>query len=491
MIRKNKAVVSLFSYVFYVLISIIVLALIIASASKVISKNQESYNYNKMIENINNLDQTINKVATTRFSNINIEVYNPDKLTIDCANNKIIGSIPYSSNIKTEKTKVNGITIYKKQAKVYFEKIISGYDLIDLTCSKLTLNKGKSKLGVTYFDYNISNNKVDIDITPIKNRTNNWYNSAWKYRKLIIINHNKVEGTLTDFPVLISIKDPKLINRIKDDGSDVIFTIDNGNGKLYREIEDYNNQTGSLVAWVNIPKLNNTEDYKIYMYYGNPDANEPNDTLTWNNNYTMVQHFNNLLDSTDNVHDINSYNFNNTSNSNLNANGIGNAFKLDGIDDYLITPSIDWNINDTLSLWINLGMVSSLGYFIGGINNSGIRYNNNNKKLLIYNNSSGYQEVPYTAQNKLINFVAERINGTDYNVFINGNFLSTFHAGDTSNTIQINYIGKRSDDNYYFNGIMDEVRLLKTPESVDWIKTEYNNESNPTTFITVGAQGNR
>ena len=37
-----------------------------------------------------------------------------------------------------------------------------------------------------------------------------------------------------------------------------------------------------------------------------------------------------------------------------------------------------------------------------------------------------------------------------------------------------------------FNGLVDEVRVSNTARSADWIATEYNNESVPTAFLTLG-----
>jgi hypothetical protein len=37
-------------------------------------------------------------------------------------------------------------------------------------------------------------------------------------------------------------------------------------------------------------------------------------------------------------------------------------------------------------------------------------------------------------------------------------------------------------------GLLDEVRISKTARSAGWIATEYNNQSNPSSFYTVAAQ---
>jgi hypothetical protein len=43
----------------------------------------------------------------------------------------------------------------------------------------------------------------------------------------------------------------------------------------------------------------------------------------------------------------------------------------------------------------------------------------------------------------------------------------------------------------YFSGSIDEVRLSYTARSADWIKTDYNNQSSPGTFITIGSESCR
>ena len=40
---------------------------------------------------------------------------------------------------------------------------------------------------------------------------------------------------------------------------------------------------------------------------------------------------------------------------------------------------------------------------------------------------------------------------------------------------------------FSMTGSADEIRISKTNRSGDWIKAEYLNESNPATFVTVGA----
>ncbi len=124
-----------------------------------------------------------------------------------------------------------------------------------------------------------------------KAATDPWYyNSSFQYRKKITIDGTKVQGSLNNFPVLISIIDGGLASKAQSNGNDILFTDVNG-VKLNHEIESYNGATGDLKAWVKVPALSYSVDTVIYIYYGNPGAsNQQNKTAVWDANYKMVQH---------------------------------------------------------------------------------------------------------------------------------------------------------------------------------------------------------
>ncbi|HMA83609.1 MAG TPA: hypothetical protein VKP59_05205, partial [Candidatus Thermoplasmatota archaeon] len=85
------------------------------------------------------------------------------------------------------------------------------------------------------------------------NDASNWWNNTWGYRKKITINHSQVEGTLSDFPILLNITDTDLRQKAEDDGKDIAFVSYTDNSSTYaHEIEQYDN--GNLTAWVKIPK---------------------------------------------------------------------------------------------------------------------------------------------------------------------------------------------------------------------------------------------
>ena len=87
-----------------------------------------------------------------------------------------------------------------------------------------------------------------IIINPVVGQ-GGWWDNSWFYRKTLTIDHTKVAGSLTNFPVLVDVTDTDLSAKAQSDGDDVVFT-DSSDDKLNHEIELYNGTTGHLVAWV-------------------------------------------------------------------------------------------------------------------------------------------------------------------------------------------------------------------------------------------------
>ncbi|MCK5301369.1 MAG: DUF2341 domain-containing protein, partial [Thermoplasmatales archaeon] len=117
-----------------------------------------------------------------------------------------------------------------------------------------------------------------------------WWDTNWQYRKEIIIDNSMVAVDLTDFPVLINSIDTDLKDDAQDDGDDIVFTDDNGI-KLDHEIELFNDTSGELVAWVNVPSVSSIVNTKLFMYYGNPScASQENIEAVWDSSFVMVQH---------------------------------------------------------------------------------------------------------------------------------------------------------------------------------------------------------
>jgi hypothetical protein len=287
--KKEKAVVSVFAYIFYIMIGISIIALVVMYATNIINKYEEKYNYDQMIKTISDIEENINLVAKNKNTSKNIIVNNPQELLIDCENNKIIGKINYESEfINDQEVIINNIIIYKKNNNIIFERNISDNNIIKLNCTSLSLNKGKSEIVIKYSDYDTNTEKILIDFVNKKNRTNNWYNSNWAFRRLIIIESEEIPTNGNNIPVLINIKNSKLIGKIDSNTNDVVFTFNDGSTKLNRDILSYNENTGELISWVKIPLLSSTKDNYIYLYYGNKNATESDSIINNDINYSNL-----------------------------------------------------------------------------------------------------------------------------------------------------------------------------------------------------------
>ena len=118
-------------------------------------------------------------------------------------------------------------------------------------------------------------------------------NDTMDYRKNLTINHNYVDGNLTNFPVLINIYDNDLHDDVQSDGDDIDFTDIDGNN-LDHEIEffdqTYNSSHAHLVAWVQV-NLTGTSDTVVCMLYGNSGCgSQQNPTGVWDSDFLGVWH---------------------------------------------------------------------------------------------------------------------------------------------------------------------------------------------------------
>ncbi len=196
-----------------------------------------------------------------------------------------------------------------------------------------------------------------------------WWNVNWDYRRQIVIDHTKVSGPLSNFPILIDITNESIGSYAQIDGDDFVFTTLSGT-VLHHEIERYTSSTGHLIAWVNVTDLSSIEDTILFLYYGNPTAeNQQNPAGVWDSHYMMVQHLSETImvphyDSTSMIIDGTPYNFSGTSYSTTNATGkIDGADWFDGTNDNILVPHQNtlagFTVGMTASAWVKFNTSST------------------------------------------------------------------------------------------------------------------------------------
>ena len=183
----------------------------------------------------------------------------------------------------------------------------------------------------------------------------NWYDSAWSNRKMITVQGSQISGTVNNFPVLVSFTDIDL-TIAQTLGQDILIT-DSATtpSKLDHEIEYYNDSTGELILWVNVPSLTNANNTELYIYYGNGVAGDQQSVAaTWDSSFSMVQH----LEETSSIEIDSTSNGNDGTQSGTitrNASGkIGLADDFDGSTGYLSFGNTGVTGNWTVEFWANM-----------------------------------------------------------------------------------------------------------------------------------------
>jgi hypothetical protein len=333
-----------------------------------------------------------------------------------------------------------------------------------------------------------------------------WYDSNWQYRKAITIDGSRVAGgPHVDFPVLISITDTDL-SAARADGWDLLFTDSDETAKLDHEIESFNNGSGVLVAWVRIPApgITNGTDKTIYLYYGYPTvpADQQNVNGVWNASYQAVWHLKEdpsdtapqMKDSTSSPNHGTSYGTMTTADQ--VPGKINGSLDFDGSDDEirLSNAIIGDGAAFTITAWIQMGadtldqrtiysegLTSATEYLFLYVDDS-----TPNVRFYSVNTAFEWTKIDGTTdvEDNQPHFVAMvQRSKTDRELFVDtvSQGTDTQNAGTlATNTAAIGFL--RTDwvaDP--FIGILDEVRISNLDRSIDWITTEFNNQSNPGT----------
>lgn len=363
---------------------------------------------------------------------------------------------------------------------------------------------------------------------------------GFHFRKPITIDRTQVGNTgapttLSDFPLLYSVTDLDL--RTTANGGDV--TSANGFDIIFRaldattcggpsvctldhEIEAYNGLTGQLIAWVRLPSVNTisaSSNTAIYIYYGNSSitSSTENAAGVWDSNYRGIWHLKETTGGAGAIKDstANANHGTDTNGPTLGAAGqVGNAINFDGVNN-LVNVGSAASLDDlgpvTISAWIN---PDTFGGASAGKILLKTDANNAGRIMLELDNTAPEASAmaflkDFTTTDLDVNSVNNTIstgawqyvvatwddsaNVSGVKLYSNGTETTygttTAGAGtQVSDAAHSMTIGARIDGTTAFDGRIDEVRVSAVVRDAHWIKTEYNNQSSPSAFYTVGAE---
>jgi len=340
------------------------------------------------------------------------------------------------------------------------------------------------------------------------------FDGGWEYRKQITIDHTKVEGDLTNFPVLINTADTDLRDKAQEDGDDILFMDGTGIAtRLYHEIEYYDGSTGELIAWVNVTNLPSDHDTIIYIYYGNPNSdNQQAPERAWDSHFVMVQH----LNEASGIHYDSTLNDFDGMNHGTDQNAVG---KIDGANDFNngerdyieSVDSIDLDYN-TVSAWVYPTSNGGSDWFKRAIVSHWHHNSNNNQFkswMLAWSDgrprygisidgsrADGKAECSDYFELDKWHYIVGVYDGSNLAIFVDGSVQDTELIQGTLHSSNVDYVissyynngGIHGDSSTYFDGKIDEVRISSIVRNAEWISTEYKNQNNPLGFLSFGPE---
>jgi len=330
-----------------------------------------------------------------------------------------------------------------------------------------------------------------------------------QYRRAITIapaNLGSHCGTdISGFPVLVEI-DNAIYLRSADNGGkvgnssgyDIAFT-DAAGTPLNHEVEIYKPDTGTLVAWVKVPALSVSAGTVIYMYYGDTAVSAPTQRPAdvWDADYKAVYHLNqapsgavgDILDSTANANHAQSV----TMAAGDRTDGrIGDALDFDGVDDHIrLGNPLDGAEAVTVSAWVKHDTLPATvqRYVTVGSEVAVIRHNGPGGpgELHFYAKKIDNASVHLRVDDALTvgdwYYVVGTFDETAQNLYLNGVKIASATPGKKLKASSTSYITSGGET---MDGIIDEVRISRVPRDVCWIETEYNNQSSPSAFHSIG-----
>jgi len=333
-----------------------------------------------------------------------------------------------------------------------------------------------------------------------------WYNANWDYRVKVTVQSSKVDATLSNFPVYVNLADLPAgfhTNVNQTDARDIRVTTSNGTTECPREVVFYTAASDTGELHFKAPSLSSSANTDFYIYYGNSGASEPAIDSTygaenvWDSNFKMVQHMKDattstVVDSTLNDNDGTKKG----ANEPATATGkIGAGQDFDGSDDYVQVSdsnSLDITSDLSISFWVKMDSEPDALQII--LDKTGLSGNNYQYGVWYDNRSSqgspdrirfhyGQGTNPYAnwtgANLSSFTLIHCVFDGSDYYIYANGSQVATaskpVNWSAQANALDL-FIGNALS-NYFFSGVIDELRILSRALTSTWISTEYNNQS--------------
>lgn len=338
----------------------------------------------------------------------------------------------------------------------------------------------------------------------------------WNYEKRLYLNTTtdgaSIQGNVYDFPVLIRLTELNFeFDQANPDGSDICFTGED-NGFLPFEIERWDPEEKSAEIWVTVDTiLGNNNTQHLTMYWGNPGIHNSTVSLPvfdTAKGFQGVWHLaetgnTTVLDATQNSYDGTLSGMSSIS----SVTGIiGKAKDFDGDGSYIIMRNtansklnFPENGNYSVSLWANADLIDTIWH---GIVSKGHRQYYLQYKcfrdtaasweFVEYKNRGGWEyseyiKTPAPGIQQWVYLTGVREGNRQY-LYVNGELVKdTAYLNPTSEErnekcdftvgCHLNHDSLPEIHGWsYFNGKIDEIRIMSKVPGSDWIRLCYMNQ---------------
>ena len=343
--------------------------------------------------------------------------------------------------------------------------------------------------------------------------------TGWTKKCSLTIDNTKVSGSanLTNFPVLLTEANfpSTIFDNTQSAGQDLRFTSDSaGTTELAFEIVNWDTTNDKAEVWVKIPTVDYDDDTVFYVWYGNADATAYAVTGTYGRNavwsgYKAVWHLQGAYDGTagEVINSVGSLHGTATDATTQVGAKIGNGqtfTKANG--NYIEIPDSAASAlrllatKYTIQMWVkpNVGanvapfrviQMEDADDFSGGY---AIMFSGVGSILWSHNANDGDRNWTFNSGMSdgtyyKADFVYDQTNRIYYRDGGNPQTKGTTADLTSDNNDNFN-IGRVPVYGQYYNGDIDEIRVIADALSADWLATEFANQNAPATFVTEGEE---
>jgi len=313
----------------------------------------------------------------------------------------------------------------------------------------------------------------------------------------VTIQSSQVPADLTDFRVLIDLSDlpAAFWSTVANGGGDIRCFKSDGTTELAREVVSCDTATDTGELYIKFAgTLSSTVDTTIQIH-ADGTSSDYAVTATYGRNavwsdYDVVLHLENGINSTGGSNGVGANIF-------TSSGYIGGGFDFNGTDSRIDVPLSSLAEPFSLQAWGALDFLSEkciLSVANDGVSDSQHRLFHNVSNKAEASSFDGTLSAAAASSGLSTTSTWGKLDGVWASASSRTAYFNGANSGTNTDTRAVTLIdrltlGVTADSTplAFWNGQIDEVRLRPSALSADWISTEYNNQSSPSTFYTASA----